>query len=180
MRHRDDALAYFVSEMHQGHIEYRNGELWRLWELRRGWLTEPRRAEKRASNGYFMLRTNDKSVGCPLYVMAHRVIWAYLKGPIPDGMVVNHINSVRNDNRIENLEVVTQAGNLEHAKLAGRCRYAREKAVHRCKLTDQDVREIRALLATDRYLQKEIADMFGVRPNQISRIKTGARRGEIA
>ena len=35
----------------------------------------------------------------------HRLVHEATKGPIPDGLVVNHINSVRHDNRPENLEL---------------------------------------------------------------------------
>ena len=33
-------------------------------------------------------------------------------GPIPDGMDLDHINGIRNDNRIENLRIATRAENL--------------------------------------------------------------------
>lgn len=36
-----------------------------------------------------------------------RLIWIYHRGFIPDGMVIDHINRVRDDDRIENLRVVS-------------------------------------------------------------------------
>lgn len=44
---------------------------------------------------------------------AHRVIWAIHHGAWPDGEI-DHINGVRNDNRIENLRVVTSAENNQN------------------------------------------------------------------
>jgi len=41
----------------------------------------------------------------------HRVIWETLKGKIPSGMTVDHINGKRNDNRIENLQLLTLKAN---------------------------------------------------------------------
>lgn len=46
--------------------------------------------------------------------MAHRVVWIAAYGPIPQGLQINHINRRRWDNRIENLELVTPAGNARH------------------------------------------------------------------
>lgn len=49
----------------------------------------------------------------PRWVTAseHRVIWVYVNGPIPAGLVVDHINEVKSDNRIENLQLVTPLAN---------------------------------------------------------------------
>lgn len=39
----------------------------------------------------------------------HRLVWAEDNGPIPDGHVVHHRNGVKDDNRLENLELMTAA-----------------------------------------------------------------------
>ena len=49
------------------------------------------------------------------YAKAHRMIWEAAHGPIPEGLQINHINGIKTDNRIENLEVVTPSENLKHA-----------------------------------------------------------------
>ena len=43
--------------------------------------------------------------------MLHRAIWETLKGKIPSGMTVDHINGKRNDNRIENLQLLSLKAN---------------------------------------------------------------------
>lgn len=53
------------------------------------------------------------------YRDAHRLIWEAVNGPIPEGMQVNHINGIKTDNRIINLEVVTPRENLLHAYRTG-------------------------------------------------------------
>lgn len=49
----------------------------------------------------------------------HVAIAAAWYGPRPDGMVVNHKNGNRHDNRPENLEWVTQSENVQHAYRMG-------------------------------------------------------------
>jgi hypothetical protein len=43
----------------------------------------------------------------------HRYVWQKEKGPIPDGWDIHHINEVKGDNRIENLECLPKA---EHTR----------------------------------------------------------------
>lgn len=41
----------------------------------------------------------------------HRCVWVWHNGTIPDGLVVDHINNDRTDNRIENLRLLTTRQN---------------------------------------------------------------------
>lgn len=47
-------------------------------------------------------------------VGAHRIVWIYANSPIPPGMVVNHRNHRRWDNRLTNLDLVSQPDNGKH------------------------------------------------------------------
>ena len=42
----------------------------------------------------------------------HRMAWEEVHGPIPDGMVIDHINGDTHDNRIENLRCISQSHNV--------------------------------------------------------------------
>ena len=44
----------------------------------------------------------------------HRIVWEAANGPIPDGLVVHHVNGDKTDNRLENLQLMTPS---EHAHL---------------------------------------------------------------
>lgn len=55
-------------------------------------------------SGYIQLRVNKK-----LYP-AHRLVWLYVYGEYPI-LQIDHINGVRDDNRVENLRCVTPAEN---------------------------------------------------------------------
>lgn len=54
--------------------------------------------------GYLITRFNYK-----IYSL-HRLAWLYIYGEMPDDMV-DHINGIKDDNRIENLRVVTNREN---------------------------------------------------------------------
>lgn len=50
----------------------------------------------------------------------HRLVICAFKGKIPKGMVIDHINGIKDDNRIENLDVVTiKENNIRRYKLQG-------------------------------------------------------------
>jgi hypothetical protein len=63
------------------------------------------------ANGYVVIGINGR-----LY-RAHRLAWLYMHGSWPSG-VVDHKNTNRSDNRIENLRDVTQQVNTQNRKAA--------------------------------------------------------------
>ena len=44
----------------------------------------------------------------------HRVIWYMFNGEIPDGYQINHINEIKTDNRLCNLELATPKENSNY------------------------------------------------------------------
>ena len=49
----------------------------------------------------------------------HRLVATAFIGDIPDGFVINHINGIKDDNRVENLEICTYSHNAKEAYRLG-------------------------------------------------------------
>jgi hypothetical protein len=66
---------------------------------------------------------NTKGYGCfavnGVSQLVHRLAWEDVRGPIPDGMTIDHICRVRNCVNVEHLELVTIAENNRRKKVAG-------------------------------------------------------------
>ena len=53
----------------------------------------------------------------------HRVVWCLCKGEWPN-RDIDHINRIKDDNRIENLRLVSHTENMQHLKGKGYCKFA--------------------------------------------------------
>ena len=49
--------------------------------------------------------------------LQHRVVWTEVNGAIPDGYHIHHLNHVRDDNRLENLCLISHS---DHSRLHGK------------------------------------------------------------
>lgn len=131
----------------------RTGE-WKHLKIRR-------RAECRSGRGY--LRITLGFEGATHSVQAHRLIWASIKGPIPHHLQVNHKDLNKANNRIDNLELVTQSENIQHSYDNGRTVPWSQATIWRDKplLTDEQKSRMRERRASGRKL-RDIAREFGV------------------
>ena len=62
--------------------------------------------------GYYLFRIRDKNLSKPKTYYIHRFEWECVKGVIPEGFVIDHIDSVKTNNKIENLQLLTLAENV--------------------------------------------------------------------
>lgn len=115
-------------------------------------------------NGYIYHRIYH--AGVKKQYRAHRLIWMAAHGVIPDGLMVDHINRDKQDNRLENLRLVDAKGNA-----ANRDSVAGEKNPA-AKITDAQADEIRVLYATGDTTLKELADQFGLSKSRVHSIVT--------
>jgi hypothetical protein len=77
------------------------------------------------------------------YWYVHRLVIAAFAGPCPDDKEVNHIDAIRCNNKIGNLEYVTRSENWRHADKLGH--KPRGIAHWNAKFTDKEILLIRAL-----------------------------------
>jgi hypothetical protein len=63
--------------------------------------------------------------GIPKQMSVHRIVYSSFKGIHDDKLVINHINEIASDNRLINLELVTQKENINH----GTCIARRTKSI---------------------------------------------------
>jgi hypothetical protein len=54
-----------------------------------------------------------------VHMQIHRLVWLHFKGPIPQGLEVNHKDLNKSNPRLSNLDLQTPKGNAEHATLNG-------------------------------------------------------------
>jgi hypothetical protein len=101
----------------------------------------------------------------------HRVVWCSVNGPVPPGMEINHINGIKSDNRLVNLECVTRQQNVLHAFSLG-LKDNRGVKHPSHKLTEAQVLAIRARRTAGVTL-KQIGREFGVSLQTVHDIATG-------
>jgi ribosomal protein L24 len=168
-----------------GDLEIReDGTIWRL-RKRSGQKTggavsypcKPVRAE-RPFGPYLQVRAMID--GKRLSALAHRLVYKHFKGPIPEGLTINHEDGKKRNNRPDNLEKATDSEQQIHATRVLKVSHAAHQdgpQNYMCKLTTAQVEEIKRRRLGGEKLNSIAAD-FDVRFQQISRIARGDRRAK--
>jgi hypothetical protein len=117
----------------------------------------------------------------------HRVVFADIHGPIPEGMTVLHTCDNPPCCRPEHLRLATQAENMADMLAKGRHvpgtggtpPHAFGVGHANAKMTDEIVLAIRARYAEGAITQKELATEFAVHQSQVSRAISGKGWGHL-
>lgn len=136
-----------------------------------------KRAGKATRNGY---RTIALQKDKEIYTFCeHRCVWVWFNGEIEDGLVINHKDFDRANNKIENLELLTQAENIKYTDDAGRRVIIGGEDSGKAIYTNKEAQAMR-YLRKNGWKVKEIAEFFDSKyENTIGRIITGARYGKV-
>jgi hypothetical protein len=104
-------------------LRYEDGKLY--WKESRGRRVKSgdRAGSKKDHRGYRQIRAKGKKY------QEHRVVWVLCFGSFPNGEI-DHINGVKDDNRIENLREVTRSGNSQAFRSKSKNNSSRFRGVH--------------------------------------------------
>jgi len=117
-------------EIGNGYLVSSHGRVARFGKLCDGWVSE---------RGYRYIEIAGKKF------RLHRLVYETFNGLIPDGMVIDHVNSVKTDNRLSNLEAVTQRENVNRAMASGRYTGSPKKRSGFRHTTPEEREQIRAM-----------------------------------
>ena len=67
-------------------------------------------------SGYLKFVICDKKLEKPQNYYQHRFLYEVFKGPIPKCLEIDHINNIKTDTRIENLQLLNHKQNIEKSK----------------------------------------------------------------
>lgn len=135
-------------------------------------MDKPTRAE--LTNGKYY-EIHIKMDGKEFRSKAHRIVWMHFNGDIPTGLFINHINGNGKDNRLSNIELVTQSGNTQHAYRTGLAHGRPGTKHHLCKLTEDQVIAIRREYALGNISQDRLGKKYSISQGQVGRIVRGDR-----
>lgn len=114
----------------------------------------------------------------PQSKMTHTLVAEAFLGPRPDGLVINHKDLNKWNNRVENLEYVTTGENIRHARRLRTWDINTDRHIPKgsesplAKVTEEQVKEMRDLYATGTS-NKTLRKMFGISKSQVSKIVNG-------
>ena len=112
--------------------------------------------------------------GKQAHALAHRVVWCAANGPVPSGKQIDHINGLKTDNRLVNLQIVDQPENMRRAVAAGLMRPNKHDRHYAARLSAFDVAAMRKAAADGEQITK-IASRYGVSASHARRVINGKR-----
>jgi len=121
---------------------------------------------QKSKSGYLSVELNKNGVA-KIFRVHRLVAYSFISKTIEENQI-NHINGIKTDNRVENLEWCTCSENHKHAYKIGLKSKKGEKH-HMCKLKNNDIFLIRKMYKSG-ILQRNIANTFNVSRQHISAI----------
>jgi hypothetical protein len=122
--------------------------------------------------GYLKVALWNGNKGCTTRV--HRLVAKAFKRPVPGMDEVNHDDGDKLNNNHWNLSWTDRLGNMKHAMDTGLRSFASGEKHGMCKLTDDQIAQIRSLIGTLSY--RDIMSKFKIGVSHYYRIKNNQSR----
>lgn len=154
MKQIEEFPDYFVNE---------TGEIWsKSYHLKKNKNCELRKLKPSLNirDGYLIVSLMKD--GKKYTKNVHRLVALTLISNSENLEQVNHINGIKTDNSIQNLEWCSPSHNTKHSFDMGLQKPKIGEEVGNSKLIEEQVIEIRELYRTGNYTQKQLGEMFGV------------------
>ena len=101
-----EGKKYFIHPAFTNYAANKNGEVINIKNKRNIKMSN-------SGNGYLKFNLYDKKLEKPYTYYHHRFVFEVFKGPIPKCFEIDHINEVKTDNRIKNLQLLTSIKNKQ-------------------------------------------------------------------
>jgi hypothetical protein len=127
------------------------------------------------SHGYKVV--SFKKEGFKKVISVHVLVArAFVHNPNPEKYnIVNHLNSDRSDNRVQNLEWCDAKRNAQHAYEAGKLKITQGSERSTAILNEKKVLAIKLLYKTGNFSHMDLAELFGVGKTTIQNIMNGTK-----
>ena len=101
-----DGVEYYKHQIFSDYAANKDGD---IYSLKRKKILK----KIKDSNGYLFFYIYDKKLEKQKFYSQHRFVYEVFRGPIPRCFEVDHINNIKSDNRIKNLQLLTHKQNAE-------------------------------------------------------------------
>jgi len=112
------------------------------------------------TNGYIIVSLSDHNGTRIKNIHVHRIIWEVFKGPIPENLVVDHIDGDRANNSIRNLRLLSYSENVLRGPNPKKGRFLSEPC-----------RRLARILFKRGYTRAQVASTVGISVRQVGRYK---------
>ena len=129
-------------------------------------LKEPKELSGTIIKGYRVVSIRNGNVKKQCRV--HRIIWIAKNGIIQDGLVVDHINNDKLDNRINNLQLLTAKENSTKASEDGLYRSGNENPA--TILPEEKRIEVVLLYQTGEFTMNQLAEKYGISKSRVHQV----------
>ena len=104
-----DEVEYYKHQIFSDYAANKDGD---IYSLKRKKILK----KIKDSNGYLFFFISNKKLEKQKFYSQHRFVYEVFRGPIPRCFEVDHINNIKSDNRIKNLQLLTHKQNVEKSK----------------------------------------------------------------